>query len=335
MLIPVLLVAFLPAFESKEICCSSDICYNDNPPFNGLPLPVCGEDIKPKMTLYTREDKVTGKPISRSSLPEDFNTERQTMFFVHGWLGSDNNNWLEDMKDDALIEGDYNVVLVGWQSSSLQLWYPQSASDTRSVGTEIGLVAASMVNRGLDRSLLYCSGHSLGSHVCGHAGQRIKFGRITGMDPAGPLFENRDWACGLNPSCADVVDVMHTNGQASIVMNLGTMKPLGHVDFYPNGGGHQPECILDPRKYDEYEEADSVVDLMPACSHFRAVLYFLESIRTPCFNARQLCTDPSDLPGSCSSSAIPLQTMGFHSGSYSGRGIYYLTTKGKKPYCMG
>lgn len=29
-------------------------------------------------------------------------------------------------------------------------------------------------------------------------------------------------------------------------MNLGTMRVLGHADFYPNGGGRQPECILDP-----------------------------------------------------------------------------------------
>ena len=68
-----------------------------------------------------------------------------------------------------------------------------------------------------------------------------------GLDPAGPLFENRDWTCGLNPSSADLVDVLHTNGEPGVVLNLGTMKVLGHVDFYPNGGGRQPECLLDPR----------------------------------------------------------------------------------------
>jgi len=69
-----------------------------------------------------------------------------------------------------------------------------------------------------------------------------------GLDPAGPLFENRDWMAGLNPSSADLVDVIHTNGVAGVVLNLGTMKILGHVDFYPNGGGRQPECLLDPLK---------------------------------------------------------------------------------------
>ena len=74
-----------------------------------------------------------------------------------------------------------------------------------------------------------------------------------GLDPAGPLFENRDATCGLNPSSADLVDVLHTNGEPgiSLILNVGTMKPLGHIDFYPNGGGDQPQCILDPYKAGE------------------------------------------------------------------------------------
>ena len=59
-----------------------------------------------------------------------------------------------------------------------------------------------------------------------------------GLDPAGPLFLGRDWSVGLNPSCADLVDVIHTDGTG-----LGTFEKLGHIDFYPNGGYLQPGCI--------------------------------------------------------------------------------------------
>jgi len=79
------------------------------------------------------------------------------------------------------MQADYNAIVVGWEGSSQQIWYPQSASDTRTVGTEIGLVAANVIaNANSARERLYCVGHSLGSHVCGHAGMKTKFGRITG-----------------------------------------------------------------------------------------------------------------------------------------------------------
>lgn len=75
----------------------------------------------------------------------------------------------------------------------------------------------------------------------------------SGLDPAGPLFECKQWGVGLNPSCATFVDVMHTHGIANIILNLGTMKLLGDVDFFPNGGGLQPGCILDTRTEEQRE----------------------------------------------------------------------------------
>ena len=100
---------------------------------------------------------------------------------------------------------------------------------------------------------MYCTGHSLGGHVCGHAGQRANyygnFGRITGipitdalndvlnvselfylvlkdkiflflgLDPAGPWFENIDHPdAGLDKTDALTVDVMHTHGVKKVVL---------------------------------------------------------------------------------------------------------------------
>jgi hypothetical protein len=272
------------------------------------------------MQLYTRANADVGQPVSRHTLPDDFDGKKLTIFYIHGWMNTEESEWMPDVKKETLIRGDYNVVIVGWRKGSLNPLYPQSASDTRSVGTEVALTAALMQTRGgLSRADLYCVGHSLGAHVCGHAGMKTKFGRITGMDPAGPFFEDRDILVGLNPTSADLVDVMHTNGHSGLVPGLGTVRPLGHVDFYPNGGEEQPSCLLDP-------------DV--ACSHGRAVAYFIESINSPCFNAYYQCTgDVEAIPGSCQKSDKPLQTMGFDSNLFSNQGVFYLTTNGASPYC--
>jgi Lipase len=63
---------------------------------------------------------------------------------------------------------------------------------------------------------------------------------FTGLDPAGVIFAKRGASSGLNPSCADLVDALHTDGLG--ILNYGTLKTVGHVDFYPNGGGKQPKC---------------------------------------------------------------------------------------------
>ena len=81
----------------------------------------------------------------------------------------------------ACVKNDYNVIIVQWDLGSKNLNYAQSSSNTRSVGAYIGNVARNLIqNGGSQRSRLYCVGHSLGSHVCGHAGSTEKFGRITG-----------------------------------------------------------------------------------------------------------------------------------------------------------
>jgi hypothetical protein len=64
---------------------------------------------------------------------------------------------------------------------------------------------------------VHCIGHSLGAHICAHAGTftktiGFKFERISGMDPAGPFFENENKLVRLDPSDANFVDVLHTNG---------------------------------------------------------------------------------------------------------------------------
>ena len=61
---------------------------------------------------------------------------------------------------------------------------------------------------------------------------------LSGLDPASPLF-NLGILEKLSPASADFVDVIHTSGGT-----IGMWDPMGHVDFYPNGGDiPQPGCF--------------------------------------------------------------------------------------------
>jgi len=73
------------------------------------------------------------------------------------------------------------VIVVGWGGGANEVWYPQSASNTRAIGREIKLIAERLVSRnGANANNFWCVGHSLGAHTCGIAGMETRFGRVTG-----------------------------------------------------------------------------------------------------------------------------------------------------------
>lgn len=60
-----------------------------------------------------------------------------------------------------------------------------------------------------------------------------------------PEFSLTDTSDRLSKNDAQFVDVMHTNsGGLLSARGLSFPDPLGHVDFYPNGGNAQPGCEL-------------------------------------------------------------------------------------------
>lgn len=75
-------------------------------------------------------------------------------------------------------------------------------------------------------------GHSLGSHIAGFAGKTVlsetgyRVGRISGLDPAGPCFEDMDTSHRLSKNDADYVDVIHTDSGM-----FGLDEPLGERTF--------------------------------------------------------------------------------------------------------
>lgn len=90
----------------------------------------------------------------------------------------------------------------------------------------------------LKSSELTVIGFSLGAHVAGVTGKRVrsgKIGKIIGLDPAMPLFSMDEPEARLDGTDADYVETVFTSW-------LGFFIPIGMVNFYPNGGRTQPMC---------------------------------------------------------------------------------------------
>lgn len=81
---------------------------------------------------------------------------------------------------------------------------------------------------GLNPKHVHLIGHSLGAHTAGYAGERIEgLGRITGLDPAEPYFQGMPSHARLDPTDAQLVDVIHTDG--SSIFLLGKCVGYGNV----------------------------------------------------------------------------------------------------------
>ncbi len=87
-------------------------------------------------------------------------------------------------------------------------------------------------------------GHSLGAHTCGSASAAVgnQLARISGLDPAGPMFAGKKPPVRLDKDDAKFVDVIHSNTEIALGLGLGTSEESGHIDFYVNGGQYQPGC---------------------------------------------------------------------------------------------
>ncbi|XP_037501358.1 LOW QUALITY PROTEIN: hepatic triacylglycerol lipase-like [Rhipicephalus sanguineus] len=78
-------------------------------------------------------------------------------------------------------------------------------------------------NGKLTANAIHVIGFSLGAQAAGFCGRHFynktgeKIGRITGLDPAGPLFEGTNVA--LSRDDALFVDVIHSNAGMSVAMD--------------------------------------------------------------------------------------------------------------------
>ncbi|XP_006258374.2 endothelial lipase [Alligator mississippiensis] len=208
-----------------------------------------------------------------------FNATAKTFFIIHGWTMSGIfEKWLGSLVSALQNrEKDANVVVVDWLVLAHQL-YTDAVNNTKVVGQR----TAKLLNWLQEKQYLqfenvHLIGYSLGAHVAGYVGNYAAgtVGRITGLDPAGPMFEGVEPHRRLSPDDADFVDVLHTYTRETLGVSIGIQMPVGHIDIYPNGGDFQPGCGLrDVLGAIAYGSIGDVVK----CEHERSVHLFVDSL---------------------------------------------------------
>ncbi|CAG0892720.1 unnamed protein product [Darwinula stevensoni] len=144
-------------------------------------------------------------------------------------------------KDELLKFRDQNVVVLSWFGGSGPP-YNQALANIRLVGVMGAHFLAFLAREAGTRiEEMHVVGLSLGAHLASYIGSALKdmgqgkLGRITGLDPAGPLFEFTHPLVRLDPEDALFVDVIHSDAAplAAGVRQVGSWLMLEHVRF-PN-----------------------------------------------------------------------------------------------------
>ncbi|KAL5016355.1 hypothetical protein ScPMuIL_005944 [Solemya velum] len=332
---------------NREVCYPEVGCFENSPPFDNAfnVLPASPSSIGTTFLLFSRRNpnRVAADTLNYTRIDSlrtsHFNPSLPTKFIIHGLGQSIDADWMHTMKDELLIKGDMNVVVVGWGDGATIIDYDSAAANTRVVGMQVKLLVDRMVSLGSRLTNIHLIGHSLGAHTSGYTGRRLhgQLGRITGLDPAEPEFEKHPISVRLDNTDARFVDVIHSNGASITKGGYGLMVVSGDIDFYVNGGEKQRGCpgqilgTLSALFHLQFGKMGKSV----ACSHSRAHDYFIESINTACpFTSYPCASYAAFERGECMDCGTSgCAQMGYYADQYATRASLYLDTNARAPYC--
>lgn len=194
----------------------------------------------------------------------------------------------------------------------------------RPVGKHTAEMLAELTKLGLNPKKLEVIGLSLGGQTISFIGKNFQtitgrnISRLTGLDPSGPCFRNLGPEGRLDESDADFVDVIDTN-----IDGFGMAAPVGHVNFYVNGGEFQPGDV-------------SWIPCNVVCSHIRSYTLWLAALEhTNSFIAIQCDSVQQARDRNCfDRKPLVTNVLGVNTDRNK-RGIFYLATNNGYPYFMG
>nr|XP_047903633.1 phospholipase A1 member A isoform X4 [Anser cygnoides] len=200
-----------------------------------------GSKLNVQFLLFTSSNPSCGELILADDDIEDtsFNSSLETKIIIHGFraLGT-KPSWIEGLVRAILHTSHVNVIAVDWVHGSTGA-YHSAVDNVTQLALSISHFISKLLALGVSGTSIHIIGVSLGAHVAGlvghfHSGQ---LGRITGLDPAGPKYTRASLEERLDPGDALFVEAIHTDAD-----NFGIRIPVGHIDYFVNGGKDQPGC---------------------------------------------------------------------------------------------
>ncbi|XP_063543640.1 pancreatic lipase-related protein 3-like [Cydia strobilella] len=247
-------------------------------PVDKTKCPLVRDSTDVQFRLYTRYNPTQYQELiigdDEKLFASHMNFKEKTVLYFTAFMEEPDDGSGLLVREAYMLRGDVNFIILDVSQLEAGPWYFTAADNTWYIGRFAAKFIDYLVSRGLDLSKTHLVGHSLGAHAAGVAGAFVTSGRvsrITGLDPAGPLFTKLPLEQRLDPTDAHFVDVIHTD--AGI---FGFPVSLGHADFYPNGGiSPQPGCELEVVLHQQQFFNKFF------CSHWRSYMFYAESLLRP------------------------------------------------------
>nr|XP_049706707.1 lipase member H [Helicoverpa armigera] len=327
---------FVIVFVCESVCMYSSKAMEGYPagyladcPGTTTPQPIPLSDLKYlTISLQTKGNILWPKPkynyYQMKELAKDphIDFKKKTVMYVGGFL--DHPQLPFALTAGAVYKRmGYNVFLLDTNRFTT-VAYPVAASNMRTIGKHVAEMLATLNKYGLNPQNLELVGLSLGAHTISFIAKnyRLQTGmnisRLTGLDPSGPCFRNLGPEDRLDQTDADFVDVVETN-----IDGYGMAAPVGHVNFYVNGGEFQPGDFF-------------WVPCEVICSHIRSFTIWIAALMNPNSFIAMKCDSVQEARDKDCYDKNPVVTnlLGPNTDR-NVQGIFYLATQNNFPYFLG